>query len=160
MLQFPKPKRRRRRLPSYIVDATRLGTAEYRALAHIANTADLVMVAGAPFLVFPADPRTLDTLAGVGAGLEDVEDNGDAEQSVYAPHSDPDDAEYSLGWIERIEQTKLYAGAGDDVEVQEPIPEHVAERLEKVHRPLRETARQRWRGNILRFDANGRRTTP
>ncbi len=98
---IPKRSRRRRFFPAlpdwelnHVVGD--LAPRERKALAHICETADLLTVDEEPWLLVPADPRLLDTLAVFGAEAEDRE--MDLEDEPQA------DDEPSLGGLECINQ--------------------------------------------------------
>ena len=64
-------------LPDYELDHLigKLAPSERKALAQICETANLLTVDEEPWLLVPADPRLLDTLAVFGAEAEDREND-------------------------------------------------------------------------------------
>ena len=112
----PKPSRRRRFIPAlpdfdlrYWVG--KLAPPERKALAQICETADLLTVDDRPWLLVPADPRLLDTLAAFGAEAEDREN--DLEDEPQA------DDEPSLGGLEQVNQQAWSHGCYSDAELDE-----------------------------------------
>ncbi len=96
----PKPKARTRFVPSLPEQELRwiigkLAPAERKALAQIAETADLLPTEAGDFLLVPADPKLLDTLAAVGAEAEDREldlhDEVETDASVSLGTEDDED---------------------------------------------------------------------
>ena len=82
---IPKPSRRPRfipALPDYELDHLigKLAPPERKALAQICETADLLTVDERPWLLVPADPKLLDTLAVFGAEAEDRENDLENER--------------------------------------------------------------------------------
>ena len=82
---IPKPSRRRRFIPAlpdfdlrYWIG--KLAPPERKALIQICETADLLTVDETPWLLVPADPRLLDTLAVFGAEAEDRENDLEDER--------------------------------------------------------------------------------
>lgn len=102
---------------------------ERRALAHLANQADIVTAAGRNWLIVPATPALIDTLAAIDAAGEDLEADGDAEDShdkegflrtewspgePFSQSVQDDDRE--LTTPENVDQTRIEVGAADDLE--------------------------------------------
>ncbi|MGE0733729.1 MAG: hypothetical protein AB7G15_15475 [Alphaproteobacteria bacterium] len=80
---IPKGKYRREAmpaLPEHVAELlVRVTPAERQALETIVATADLIDVPGAPFLLVPATPALLDTLAAFDAAQADLEPDQDRE---------------------------------------------------------------------------------
>ena len=98
---IPKPSRRRRFVPALPDCALnhligKLAPPERKALAQICETADVLTVDDRPWLLVPADPRLLDTLAVFGAEAEDRENDLEDEPQR--------DDEPSLGGLECTNQ--------------------------------------------------------
>ncbi len=113
---IPRPSRRRRfipALPDYELDHLigKLAPPERMALAQICETADLLMGDDRPWLLVPADPRLLDTLANFGAEVEDRENDLEDEP--------PSGDEPSLATRESLDHVGWYFGIGDDGELDE-----------------------------------------
>ena len=113
---IPKPSRRRRFIPAlpdfdlrYCIG--KLAPPERKALAQICETADLLTVDETPWLLVPADPRLLNTLAVFGAEAKDREN--DLEDEPQA------DDEPSLGGLEYINQQAWAHGGYSDGELDE-----------------------------------------
>ena len=113
---IPKPSRRRRFIPAlpdfdlrHLIG--KLAPPERKALAQICETADLLTVDERPWLLVPADPRLLDTLAVFGAEAEDRENDLEDEPQR--------DDEPSLGGLECINQQAWSRGDDDDAELDE-----------------------------------------
>ncbi len=96
----PKPKDRTRFVPSLPYEDLvwiigKLAPAERKALAQIAETADLLPTEAGDFLLVPADAKLLDTLAAVGAEAEDREldlhDDVEIDNSVPIGNEDDED---------------------------------------------------------------------
>ena len=101
---YPKPNPRSwraRMIPEDMVHflTADLTTAERKAMAQIAETADLLDTDAGAYLLVPADGKLLDTLAAFGAGLEDREMDDVGEDDDADEHDDrePDhDNEYDF----------------------------------------------------------------
>ncbi len=66
----------------------KLAPPERKALAQIVETADVLLVGDRSWLLVPADPRLLDTLAAFGAEAEDREPFMDDEVETDNPNAD------------------------------------------------------------------------
>ena len=113
---IPKPSRRRRFIPAlpdreldHLIG--KLAPPERKALVQICETADLLTVDEQPWLLVPADPRLLDTLATFGAEAEDRENDLEDEPQR--------DDEPSLGGLEYINQQAWSRGGDSDHELDE-----------------------------------------
>jgi hypothetical protein len=104
----PKPPTRKRPRPTHTVGAgldwqgDPLAPAERQVLHHIAETADMITVDGAAWLLVPAPAALLDVLADLGADKADLEPDQDDQGADDGPCGTPqedmerDDDDYCL----------------------------------------------------------------
>lgn len=87
---IPKPRRRREFIPAMDVTglsylASKLGSAERRAMREIAERADLIEVGGKRFVLAEVSDATLEALATFEAEGEDLEFEQDCDRSDSEP---------------------------------------------------------------------------